>query len=102
MTQRASARVGLTEVLIFGDNPLDIALREALMSGKLIPYGRHPSAHQACRIPCASADSPLSTRRLAVLRLHGRNEATWNINAGAASVRFNYDYSDEELVERCG
>jgi uncharacterized protein YecE (DUF72 family) len=35
---------------------------------------------------------------LAVLRLHGRNAQTWNIRgATAASDRFNYDYSDQEL-----
>ena len=37
---------------------------------------------------------------LAVLRLHGRNAQTWNIKgATAASDRFNYDYSDQELEE---
>ena len=35
---------------------------------------------------------------LAVLRLHGRNAETWNIKgATAASDRFNYDYSEQEL-----
>jgi uncharacterized protein YecE (DUF72 family) len=35
---------------------------------------------------------------LAIVRLHGRNTATWNIQgATAASDRFNYDYSDLEL-----
>lgn len=37
--------------------------------------------------------------RLALLRMHGRNAATWNIGGEAASDRFNYDYSDEELGE---
>jgi len=37
---------------------------------------------------------------LAIVRLHGRNHATWNVkDAVAASDRFNYDYSDEELGE---
>jgi uncharacterized protein YecE (DUF72 family) len=37
---------------------------------------------------------------LAVVRLHGRNAETWNIKgATAASERFNYDYTDEELSE---
>lgn len=36
---------------------------------------------------------------LAVVRLHGRNHETWNVkDAAAASDRFNYDYSDEELA----
>ena len=35
---------------------------------------------------------------LALLRLHGRNHATWNIQgATASSARFNYDYDDDEL-----
>lgn len=37
--------------------------------------------------------------RLALLRMHGRNAATWNIGGEAASDRFNYDYSDDELGE---
>ncbi|MFD0669598.1 DUF72 domain-containing protein [Ramlibacter sp. MAHUQ-53] len=37
--------------------------------------------------------------RLALLRLHGRNAATWNVQgASAASDRFNYLYSHEELA----
>lgn len=36
---------------------------------------------------------------LAILRLHGRNAATWNVKgATAASDRFNYDYADDELA----
>jgi len=36
--------------------------------------------------------------RLAVVRLHGRNAETWNIKGTtAASDRFNYDYSEQEL-----
>lgn len=36
--------------------------------------------------------------RLAILRLHGRNAATWNVKgATAASDRFNYEYSAQEL-----
>jgi uncharacterized protein YecE (DUF72 family) len=35
-----------------------------------------------------------------MVRLHGRNNETWNPGAGAsASARFNYDYSDAELDE---
>ncbi|NRF66189.1 DUF72 domain-containing protein [Aquincola sp. S2] len=35
---------------------------------------------------------------LAVVRLHGRNEATWNAKGlTASSERFNYEYRDEEL-----
>lgn len=36
--------------------------------------------------------------RFALVRLHGRNAATWNIRGEvAASDRFNYDYPDDEL-----
>ena len=36
----------------------------------------------------------------ALLRLHGRNSATWNIKgATAASDRFNYDYGEPELTD---
>jgi uncharacterized protein YecE (DUF72 family) len=35
---------------------------------------------------------------LALLRLHGRNRATWNTKADAASSRFDYWYSGEELA----
>ncbi len=41
----------------------------------------------------------VTNRCCALLRLHGRNTATWNIQgATAASDRFNYDYSDAELA----
>jgi uncharacterized protein YecE (DUF72 family) len=36
----------------------------------------------------------------ALLRLHGRNTATWNVQgASAASDRFNYDYAETELAD---
>lgn len=35
---------------------------------------------------------------LALVRLHGRNQATWNIKSPASSGRFNYWYSGEELA----
>jgi len=35
--------------------------------------------------------------RIALLRLHGRNQATWNIKSAASSSRFDYWYSGEEL-----
>ena len=35
---------------------------------------------------------------LALLRLHGRNRETWNIKAAAASSRFDYWYSRDELA----
>lgn len=39
----------------------------------------------------------VTSPRLAILRMHGRNAATWNIKGAAASERFNYDYPDAEL-----
>ena len=42
----------------------------------------------------------ITSTQLAVVRLHGRNSATWNVKgATAASDRFNYDYdyADDEL-----
>lgn len=40
---------------------------------------------------------------LTLMRLHGRNAATWNATgATSASVRFDYDYSNEELAELAG
>lgn len=41
----------------------------------------------------------VTSDRLALVRLHGRNRETWNIKgATASSERFNYDYSDDELA----
>lgn len=38
--------------------------------------------------------------RFALVRLHGRNTRTWNIQgASSASDRFNYDYADSELAD---
>ena len=38
--------------------------------------------------------------RYALLRLHGRNSATWNVKGQtSASDRFNYDYPEDELRE---
>jgi len=41
----------------------------------------------------------VTTPDLALVRLHGNNEDTWKTKAGAASDRFNYEYSDDELGE---
>ena len=38
--------------------------------------------------------------RYALVRLHGRNRATWNVRGQtSASDRFNYDYADTELSD---
>ncbi len=41
----------------------------------------------------------VTNEKLAVVRLHGRNESTWAPKPGTASgQRFNYDYDDAELA----
>ena len=39
---------------------------------------------------------------LAIVRLHGRNRATWAKKGISAAERFNYLYADEELRELAG
>lgn len=41
----------------------------------------------------------ITNTNLALVRLHGRNHATWNIKGKSASDRFNYDYTEGELKE---
>ena len=53
-----------------------------------------PQGFDSSTPPVAAA-----TGDLAVLRLHGRNAATWKVKSGAASDRFKYLYSDAELEE---
>ena len=43
--------------------------------------------------------SPVTSRRLAVVRFHGRNRGTWTIKGAPPSLRFRHDYSDSELLE---
>jgi uncharacterized protein YecE (DUF72 family) len=46
-------------------------------------------------VPCVWA---VTNPKLALLRLHGRNQATWNRKGPAASDRFDYWYSRDELT----
>jgi uncharacterized protein YecE (DUF72 family) len=39
------------------------------------------------------------TSPTAYVRMHGRNEATWNVRGRSAAERFDYLYSDDELRE---
>ncbi|MFC5520318.1 DUF72 domain-containing protein [Polaromonas jejuensis] len=49
---------------------------------------------------CVPSIWAVSSPKLAVVRLHGRNAATWNIKgATVASDRFNYDYPEHELEQ---
>ena len=42
----------------------------------------------------------VTSPKLAIVRMHGRNHATWNRKGlKAASDRFNYDYTEKELGE---
>ncbi len=42
----------------------------------------------------------VTSPRLAIVRMHGRNHETWNRKGlKAASDRFNHDYSEKELAE---
>ena len=41
----------------------------------------------------------VTSPRLAILRLHGRNKETWNKKGlAASSARFDYQYSQDELA----
>ena len=49
---------------------------------------------------CVPSIWAISSTKLAVVRLHGRNAATWNLKgATVASDRFNYDYPEQELEQ---
>ncbi len=54
-----------------------------------------PQVTTANRVP---AIWDITTPRLAILRLHGRNHRTWNVKGGVASDRFDYDYTEQELA----
>lgn len=53
-----------------------------------------PQGFRSSTPPVAAATAPL-----AIVRLHGRNAATWEARTAAASDRFKYLYSDAELLE---
>lgn len=60
----------------------------------------HVIVDEPQNIPEKSVPQVWATTRsdLAIVRLHGRNEETWDIkDAKAAYDRFNYDYANEEL-----
>ena len=42
----------------------------------------------------------VTSTRLAIIRLHGRNNETWTAeDLAASSERFNYDHTEDELAE---
>ena len=53
-----------------------------------------PQGSRSSTPPVVAATAPL-----AIVRLHGRNASTWDAKTEAASDRFKYLYSDEELCE---
>ena len=53
-----------------------------------------PQGFQSSLPPVAEATTDVS-----VVRFHGRNKATWEVEGRAASSRFNYLYNKEELNE---
>ena len=60
----------------------------------------HVIVDEPQNIPSKSIPQVWATtnERLAIVRLHGRNEETWDIKgATVASDRFNYDYTEQEL-----
>lgn len=65
----------------------------------------HGAAHTVVDGPQGFANSvpalwEATQPRYALLRLHGRNRATWNVRGQtSASDRFNYDYPDAELAD---
>lgn len=65
---------------------------------------RHDLAHVVVDEPQGFANTipavwEVASPALSVVRLHGRNAATWNLRSASSSDRFNYDYPDRELGE---
>ena len=54
-----------------------------------------PQRGRATAPPVAVNTNP----KLAIMRFHGRNEATWYKRTGSSGDRFDYDYSSAELAE---
>ncbi len=54
-----------------------------------------PQRGDACVPPVVAVTAP----RLAVVRLHGRNAATWYVRGSHSGERFRYRYSPQELAQ---
>src|SRR3954468_2729024 len=61
----------------------------------IVDAPRSGAANVAPTVVAATSDT-------AYLRLHGRNQATWNKRGGSAAERFDHLYSEEELREWVG
>lgn len=68
----------------------------ALLEGAGLAYVSvdEPQGFRSSTPPVVAATAPL-----AVVRLHGRNAATWDAKKASASERFKYLYTDAELRE---
>jgi uncharacterized protein YecE (DUF72 family) len=65
---------------------------------------KHDLSHVIVDEPQGFANSiptvwAVTSKKLAIVRLHGRNAGTWNAKGLATSDRFNYDYPDGELQD---
>jgi len=65
---------------------------------------RHGLAHVSVDAPRTRASNVVppvaaATHRVAYVRFHGRNAATWNIRGASAADRFDWMYTAEELTE---
>ena len=54
-----------------------------------------PQGHKTSMPPVHEVTST----KLAVVRFHGRNHDTWDLKGAPPSLRFRYDYKDEDLSE---
>ena len=62
------------------------------------------ASHTCCDEPqrgdaCVPTVLAVTTPRLAVIRLHGRNAATWYVRGRHSGERFDYRYSPQELAQ---
>ncbi len=62
------------------------------------------ATHTCCDEPqrgdaCVPTVLAVTTPRLAVVRLHGRNAATWYVRGTHSGERFNYRYTPQELAQ---
>jgi uncharacterized protein YecE (DUF72 family) len=65
---------------------------------------RHGLAYVSVDAPATRASnvSPrvaAATHRIAYVRFHGRNVATWNVRGGTAADRFDWLYSEDDLAD---
>ena len=79
-------------------------LEEGARDDTLAFLERHGLAYVSVDAPRTRATNVVppvaaATHRLAYIRFHGRNAATWNVRGGSAADRFDWMYGPEELAE---